>query len=197
MPHYCFYCPQGREVAGCVERICCCTPFIRPKVNQHGQQLVNPQTRQPIAEPDAQKTWQWLISLGYAFPPGVDFACTILNPMMDQSQRAPSVYCVQHSAPSATRAPIDAPYAQPVGNRGQQGAPLPMAGQPRVGNAGAYEVLPDTALPGNSDPMLGEIDGAGGTYMDLDSAGNEIPRQNQQLSSPTVHQRVAQNQQGR
>ncbi len=193
MSHYCFTCPEGREVAGCVERICCYSPFLRPRLHPQTRQPLADQQGRPLVEPDAGRTWQWLMQLNYAFPQGVQFLCTVTNPMTDQSQRSPNVYCIQTTAPQASRAQVDAPYAQPVGNRGVQSAPVmasPQGAAPRhPSQAGMYDTLPDAALAGNSDPMLGEIDAAGGTYTDIDGNGNEVPRQMQQLSSPPVQQR--------
>ena len=191
---YFFKCPDGREVAGCVERICCYSPFIAPRRHPNGQPLVDQRTGQPAAGPDAQKTWNWLIQQGYPFPQGIPFECIITNPAQ-KAERAPYIYCVQYTLPSATRAPIQAPYADPVGNRGS--APPPMAGPaPAPGerryNPGTYEALPDVALASNSDPMIGEIDGAGGTFTDIDGQGNEVQRQMVQPAGVPVQQRAHQ-----
>lgn len=174
MAHYFFMAPKGTETPECVERICCSTPFMRQS------------PRGPM--PDAQATWNWLTQQGYRFPPNVAFEGQILNPQNLSNQ--PYVFCVQTTAPMVGRAPIDALYAQPVGNRGVQQMP-PIAGQERIGSAGMYQQLPDAALPSNSDPMLGDIDGAGGTYADIDGNGQETLRGQDLLrpAGPPVHER--------
>ncbi len=191
---YFFKCPDGREMAGCVERLCCYSPFIAPRRHPNGQPMVDQRSGQPIIGPDAQKTWNWLVQQGYPLPQGVSFECIITNPAQ-KAERSPYIYCVQYTIAQATRAPIQAPYADPVGNRGN--APPPMAGPApipgvRTPNSGTYETLPDGALPSNSDPMLGEIDGAGGTFTDIDAQGNEIPRQMVQAAGVPVQQRAHQ-----
>lgn len=185
MPHLCWMCPDEQRVAGCIERLVQYSPFIAPAVNpNNGQPLINPKTNRQMYMADVRAAWNWLVTSwlpqsGYQFPPNVAFNCTITNPARGED-RAPSVYCVQETKPVVTREQISAPYAQPVGNRGQSAVPLPMPNQPRtlMNPAGSLEPLPDPALPSNQDPLMGEIDGSGGTYMDIDGNGNEVVRQN-------------------
>ena len=164
MPHYCWMCPDGnsvmgvdrrtgqqgilpdQRVAGCVERLCCCTPFVKPMI----QNIRHPQTGQVmqrrVAAPDAQATLTWIMQSGFAMAPGADYQCIITNAVNDP-QTTPSVYCVQETKPAVVREQINAPTMQPVGNAGAPVAPPPLPNQPRTVPFGAFETLPDPALP--------------------------------------------------
>ena len=204
MPHYCWMCPDGKtvqgvdprtgqmailpdqRVAGCVERLCCYTPFIKPG------QMMHPQTRQmvQVAVPDEVATWTWINqSSGQRLSPGADYQCVVTNPARGKGGQ-PSVYCVQTTEPSVVREQVNAPTMQPVGNAGSPVGPAPLPGQPRTVPFGAFEQLPDPALPGYSDPVMGDIDAAGGTYTDIDaSTGQEVRREMYRQSAiPTAQQ---------
>lgn len=129
---------------------------------------------------NVQQVWQYISQNPAAFriPPGVAFQPTLLR---DQSGPQTSVFCIQIvQGPTVAPAQVSAPYADPYGNRGQQSAPPiqpPGSNQPRPPDQrGAMEEIPDAALPGNADPMLGDIDGLGGTYSDIDGQGRETIR---------------------
>ncbi len=94
---------------------------------------------------------------------------------------------VQVAQPSATRVQTNAPFAEPVSNRGQNFIPLPINGDKgRLAPAGDLEPLPDDALPvSGGDGLLGEQDGFGGTYEDISVTTGVIQRR------PTGYERVA------
>jgi hypothetical protein len=170
MPEYYFICPANQRRPGCVEALYCATPFLGQQRAPNGQ-VYN--------VPNAQQTWAWLAQQGLPFPPGVSFACRNITPYPNQEQNRSPMLIAVHYTPApvqATQVQINAPYNTPVGNRGQNNVELPVVGAPRVGQQGAFEVLPDAALPGNADPMLGEHDGQGGTYSDIQSDGTEYTR---------------------
>lgn len=94
--------------------------------------------------------------------------------------------------PSTTRVQTNAPYADPIGNRGQNFIPLPVAGQQRPSQAGDLELLPDDALPvSGGDGLLGDQDGWGGTHEDISPTTGQIykrPRGDERVISGPAHQ---------
>lgn len=165
MPHFVFTLEPPQ--AGCVERVCMFSPW-----------------------PQAQQAWNWLLQ--YAQQPGpfgqpmIMFAqgakvsnCTCTN-QGGQGQQ-PNVYCVQRSMPTVDRQQVNAPYNTPLAN-GYNLTPPPVAGpsgqrrDPLQNPQGMYEDLTDAALAASADAVFGEMDGAGGTFTDVDSRGNETLR---------------------
>ncbi len=175
--HIAFSCRQEQGIPGCVERVCLYTPWNQP------QQVQNPQNGQIVVMNPGQLAWQWLSSQGLVFPQGVSFTPAVINPQGTNPAGAnnqPAIYCVQKTDQSVERAQVSAPYANPVGN-GKYLTEPPVQqpkGAPRAVPQGAYEDLHDAGLAINSDPMMGEMDGAAGTFSDIDSTGTERLRQN-------------------
>ena len=103
---------------------------------------------------------------GVRLYPGVVYRPYLINqeiPPQDQ------ILSVLPAPPAVQQAQVNAPYAEPYGNRGQDVIPMPREGdKSRLAPAGDLEPLPDAALPGNGgDGLYGEIDGFGGTYEDI------------------------------
>lgn len=188
MPHFLFMCPQGKETPGCIERFMVYVPWNKPApaMNGHGQPLSNPQTGQPVMMTPAQMAWQWgyeQLKNSYPFPPGVPYNCQQLT----NGAPEPSAYCVQTTPPAESRVPVNAPWGTPVASH--QNLTMPPSATPQGGPRGApqgmYEEIHDCGLVTNADPMMGEIDGAGGTFTDIDRlTGQEVVRQTYMPASP-------------
>lgn len=180
MPHFCFTFDPPQ--AGCAIRVCLFTPWTQPARAPNGQPM----------DP-AQQAWAYLQQYAnqrdqqgqpaLVFPPNPEIKCTCLNPGGTGNQ--PNVYCIQKADPDIGRAQINAPYNHPVGN-GQSWAPPPLPSKERAAPQGAMEDLTDCALSATGDTVFGEMDGAGGTYSDVDSQGREIPRQMFMPPSPKI-----------
>ncbi len=125
----------------------------------------------------------WNLAMQYCqaqripLPPQVQFVPTLLS--NEKNRGDTEVMMVQTSQPTADRVQTNAVEGMPVGN-GYNLTPPPTL-QPqnaqRENPMGTYDVLPDCALAANSDSMMGEMDGQGGTWTDVDSQGREVPRQ--------------------
>jgi len=176
MPHFLFIFEPAQ--AGCVERVSLSTPWHQPVQTRQGQ----------IMDPGAQ-AWAYLMNFAQQkdqfgqpcliFPNGLQpsgIKCICTNPTGHSQQ--PNVYCIQKTEPMIDRQQINAPYNMPVSSGGGLTLPPVMqaANAPRAAPQGMYEDLTDSALPSTADAVFGEMDGAGGTYTDLDSRGNEIKR---------------------
>ncbi len=170
--------------AGCVEKVVMSTPWNQPQ--RH------PQTGQAMQPTDA--AWVWL--QGYAnqrdangnpvlfFPPGCSVGCQQIGTGGEGQQ--PNVISVQTTVASADRQQINAPYGQPVGN-GRQLTMPPIASKERLVPQGLYEPLSDVALASNADPLMGEMDGEGGTFTDFSPiTGVETVREYAMPPSPKV-----------
>lgn len=182
MPMYTFECPPQQRIAGCVEKIVVRTPFLKGKFHPNGAPVIDPRTNRQVPEPDSQQTWAWVAQQRLPLPPSANFSGSIQSYTAD-ANLPPEVIATQYTQQQVqAHAQIHAPYGQPVGNAGAY-QPPPMV-DPRYQNPAAkiyrqdqWEPLDGAALPGGTDPMLGDVDPAGGTFTDIDSAGNEIQRQ--------------------
>lgn len=171
MPHFCFTFEPSS--AGCVERVCLFTPWAQPARAPNGS----------VVQP-ADQAWAYLQSFAsqrdqnnnpsLVFSPGCKINCMCTNP--GGTGNTPNVYCIQKADPYVGRAQVNAPYGQPVSSGGMMSTP-PLPSKDRLVPQGVYEELNDCALPRTNDSLLGEMDGEGGTYTDVDSQGREIPRQ--------------------
>lgn len=179
MPHYCFTFDPPQ--AGCVVRVCLFTPWTQPA-----------RTPQGNLDPSGQ-AWAYLLQYAQqrdaqgqpfiVFPQDPQIGCTVLNPGGTGNQ--PNVYCVQKAEPLVDRQQVNAPYNSPVAS-GRGFSPPPMPSKDRAAPQGMYEDLTDCALPATADAVFGEMDGAGGTYTDVDSQGREVPRQMMMPPGPKV-----------
>ncbi len=164
---YLFRCPDGREVAGCIRNIVVSAPFVTAQQVQ----LANGQTATQQV-PDRATAFRWalntLIQRGYVFPPNVQFEPYTLNPVANPQERNAQIISVEISGAATTRINPDVAVNSPVGHAGAPSSLPPQAGAPGRSD---FEQLPDAALSGNSDPMVGDIDAAGGTYTDIELQG--------------------------
>lgn len=191
MPLFLFQCPTENRVAGAVDCVVVRTPFWKTKADpRSGQAMYHPQTRQPLMEPDAQKTWQWLNTQGLPLSPGANYSGMALAPTSDQKYQ-PQVICVQIIPPTVQQhAQLHAPFGSPVGNSGAPITQPPQAdpnwrpGMPAPYRQDPFETLDNSALPGGSDSMLGDVDPSGGTFTDIDTQGNEIQRVDRRQYNP-------------
>lgn len=177
----CFMFMTDQQVAGCVERILVASPFLKPAV------VNTPQGQRQMNVPDPKATWNWVSQQQLPFPPGANFKTYIISASYMKDITSPQVLMVQTAPPVLSESGVNSgsPYGPPVGNRGAPIGPPPIAGQP--GGGGHYEDLPDAALPGNADPMVGDTDPAGGTFTDIDLQGNETRRDMMRPISPPPH----------
>lgn len=171
MPHLKFTCPEQQRIAGCLQAFMMYTPFD-PRLQVQTQQ--GPMT-------GAQVAWnlamQDCANKRIPLPPQCQFAPTLISTNKDQGEQ-PSIYMVEITQPTANRVQTNAVEGMPVGN-GYSLAPPPTIqpmNAPRANPMGSYDELPDCALAANHDTMMGEMDGEGGTWTDVDSRGNEVPR---------------------
>ncbi len=176
MPHFVFIFEPAQ--AGCVERVALSTPWHQPVRTPQGQVLDPGAQAWSFLMQYAQQRDQFgqpaLIFPSNLQPAGIKCICT--NPAGHSPQ--PNVYCIQKTEPMIDRQQVNAPYNMPVSSGG--GLTLPPVQQPanapRIAPQGMYEDLTDSALPATADAVFGEMDGAGGTYTDIDSQGREIKR---------------------
>lgn len=174
--HIVFFCLPAHAVPGCVERVAMYTPC-----NQ-AQQVRNPQNGQVMAVNPPQIAWNWLTTQGLIFPQGVNFEYRVISPAGQNpagADTSPAIWCVQETRQTVERTQVNAPYAQPVGNGRQLTEPpvLQPKNAPRTVPAGCMEDLGDAGLAINSDTVVGDMDGAAGTFTDIDSLGQETMRQ--------------------
>lgn len=161
-------------VAGCVSRVVVCGPFHKKGIRQH------PQTGQQVEvwEVDAPRALQYIASQGIQFPNGYKINQFVLNAAYDQAAHAkPAILAIHEEKPDLSQQYVQSgqPYGPPYGSGGPVAAEPPMAGAPRSGEKGLFEVLPDIALARSQDGLL-EVDEMGGTWMDIDKLGNEERR---------------------
>jgi hypothetical protein len=176
---------KAQVPAGAVERVLVCSPFVAQANvrNQMGQVV-------QAMVPDKRAAFQFA-SQNAPMCPNVDYDCYPLSKMYGANERTASVLCSQTAAPAVTQQYVQSaqPVGQPVGNPGHAIQPQRQPGQK---NEFGYEELPDAALPATQDAVFGDIDGAGGTFTDIDSQGNEVRRQMSVPIQPPVQQRVGQ-----
>ncbi len=176
MPHFTFIFTPAQ--AGCVERVVLSTPWFQNARGPQGQ----------VVDPGAQ-AWAYLLNFAQQrdqfgqpcliFPSGLQpsgIQCICTNPNGHSQQ--PNVYCIQKTEPLVDRQQINAPYSMPVSSGGGLTPPpaQPPPNAPRAVPQGMYEDLTDSALASTADSVLGDMDGAGGTYTDVDSQGREVKR---------------------
>lgn len=182
----------GPPTAGCVAKVILKTPWDRPVREQPSQHF--PQGR--ILNPP-EAACAWLGSYGaqqdqygnpvLLFPPGS-------QPLIHQigNEHGPAqVLAIEPYPPIVDRQQVNAPYGQPVGNGRSFALPpeQPKPNAPRAVPMGMYEPLADCAVTLNSDSLMGDSDGEGGTYTDIDSMGNEVVRQLAMPQGPRVTDR--------
>jgi hypothetical protein len=171
MPHLAFKCPDQQKIAGCLEAFMMYIPFDpRGQVNTQQGPMSGAQVAWSLALQDCANK-------RIPLPPNASFQPELISPAKDKGE-APFIYMVQVTQPTADRVQTNAVEGMPVGN-GYNLTPPPVL-QPqnaqRANPMGTYDMLPDCALAANSDSMMGEMDGLGGTWTDVDSSGREVVR---------------------
>lgn len=182
----------GPPTAGCVAKVVVKTPWNRPVKEQPSQVYPQGRVLQPV-----EAAYAWLAAFGaqrdgygnprLLFPPQAQCQAQPLGP--DDGEA--TILAVEPYPATVDRQPVTAPYGMPVGN-GHSMAPPPQLPPPnaqRVVPQGMYEELGDCALANTTDPLMGEMDGLGGTYTDVDSMGREVIRQIAMPPSPKVTDR--------
>ncbi len=178
MPHFAFIFEPSQ--VGCVERLVMSTPWFQPAQGPGGK----------VMQP-AELAWSYILQQVQGgkliLPENAQMKCIITNPQGHSPQ--PTIYCIQTAAPSIDRAQINAPFNTPVGSGRGLTEPPRQLPRGQTGSGGLYEDLTDCALASSSDSILGETDGAAGTWSDLDSQGRETVRQMAMPPSAKVHDR--------
>ncbi len=178
MPHFAFFFSPSQ--VGCVERLVVQTPWYQPAQGPNGQ----------IMDPSAL-AWSYVLQQVQAgslvLPENAQMKCTVTNP--GGHSKVPVIYCIQTAIPQIDRAQVNAPFNSPVGSGRGLTEPPRQVPRNQVGSGGMYEDLSDCALASSADSILGEADGAAGTWSDLDSQGRETVRQMAVPPSPKVTDR--------
>ncbi len=170
MPHFVFTFEPA--AAGCVERVCLFTPWTQPARGPDGGIMQPWQQAYGFLMQYAQQRDPQNNPL-LVFTPGVQFKCTCITP--GGAGNTPNIYCIQKADPYIDRQQVNAPFNMPVAS-GRNFTPPPLPSKERVVPQGMYEDMHDCALAATSDSILGEMDGAAGTFTDIDSQGNEVVR---------------------
>jgi hypothetical protein len=125
----------------------------------------------PVSGAQAAFNWsmQSFQASGVPIPHGCQFEPKVLSHDRDKGNN-PNIETYQVSRPTAERSQVNAVEGQPVGNGYRLSEPPIQRSQgdmTRAAPPGCMEELPECALASNSDSMLGEIDGFGGTWTDF------------------------------
>ena len=170
MPHLKFTCPDQQRLAGCLQAFMMYIPFD-PR-----QQV--PTQQGPMS--GAQVAWnlamQDCTNKRIPLPPGCSFQPETISINKDKGDQ-PFIYMVEVSQPTAERVQVNAVDGTPMANGYKLSEP-PILQKNRAVPQGAYEPLDDRALAQNSDSMMGEMDGLGGTWTDFSpTERREVVRQ--------------------
>ncbi len=169
----CFVAKQ--PTGGCIERLVVSGPFF----------ATNPATRQLLLDrngkmiPDIPGAWNW--ASAWAAQQQMPLAQGGYQPYFIADSQNPVVVAVQTTIPAIQQnVQVNAPFNSPVGNPGVMDE-LPVQRpreqcRPNADGCMDMELISNAALPRNSDPMFGEIDGAGGTMTEINSNGVEETR---------------------
>ncbi len=164
-----------QPMGGCIERVVVSGPFF----------MMNPSTRQFLLDqnkkliPDITTAWNWASQ--WAGQQQMPLAPGGYKPYFIADSQQPVVVAVQTTVPAVqNNVQINAPFNSPVGNPGVMDE-LPVQRpreqcRPNADGCMDMDMISNAALPRNSDPLMGEIDGAGGTFTELNSNGVEETR---------------------
>ncbi len=169
MPHFMFYVKPEHEVPGCVSRVCIQIPWLKPvqMADQNGN---------PVVVAPQQAAWNFITAQQLPWPQGVNVELNVINGQ--STCRAPLIYCIQDTKPVIDPAQVNAPYSTPLGS--SRVLTMPPMAAPKGSQAqyhGQYEVVDNSGVVNNDDPLMGAVDGFGGTFSDLDSTGREAIRE--------------------
>lgn len=114
-----------------------------------------------------QAAYNWLASqTNYVWPQNVNLNCLQLSDSV--SGREPVIYCIQKTEASIERAQVNAPFSTPFGS--SKVLTMPPQAAPEGSQRhqhGMYEEIDGSGLVNNADPLMGEVDGHGGTFTDF------------------------------